>query len=397
MFLIKQNTFFNVKDCWLQVYMPEILLQDLQIQRISNAQITRSLECCCHCGSFIQYRSCSAPEAGGAVGAAWGRCRCRPASARLHFATARAQDGGGRPQPALSMARLGRAERGHARGKGSDGPVPAAAVTDTDGAGGAPWGTGAGTGAPRDTRGCGAQWGAGAVPGLSEGPGLCQGSVRGRSERAFREGAGAPCGTGVEPELREVPGLREGARLSEAPWGAGVPAAPWPGPAEPGLREGAGRCSLTGGQRWPRGGWEAVAVSDEGKASCFRDRQPQIGSNLSLSVASRSWRLWWGDQSKECKLSLLPFGVQRFGRFCCVLFLNGCVSSVWVLINWACRMFGNSVHLSVQLQHGRTLCLSTEALCAGQKDYHCHLRPAAGLCHWGSSLCGRWAFFPLKY
>lgn len=55
------------------------------------------------------------------------------------------------------------------------------------------------------------------MPELSEGPGLCQGSVRGRCERAFREGAGAPCGTGAEPELREVPGLREGARLSEAP------------------------------------------------------------------------------------------------------------------------------------------------------------------------------------
>lgn len=50
------------------------------------------------------------------------------------------------------------------------------------------------------------------------------------------------------------------------------------------------------------------------------------------------------------------------------------------------------MHLPLQLQHGRSLCLSTEALCAGQKDHHCHLRPAAGLCHRGSSVCWRWAF-----
>lgn len=288
MFLIKQNTFFNVKDCWLQnqVYMPEILLQDLQIQRISNAQITRSLEGCCHCGSFIQYRSCSAPEAGGAVGAAWGRCRCRPASARLHFATARAQDGGGRPQPALSMARLGRAERGHARGKGSDGPVPAAAVTGSDGAGGAPWGTGAGTGAPRDTRGCGAQWGAGAVPGLSEGPGLCQGSVRGRSERAFREGAGAPCGTGVEPELREVPGPSRGS-VRERGWvrhreGLGSPRplglAP---PSRGSVRERAGA-------RWPAGSADPAAVGR--RWPCLTRGKPRVsGTDSPRSVRTCPW------------------------------------------------------------------------------------------------------------
>lgn len=93
---------------------------------------------------------------------------------------ARAQDGGGRPQPVPNMAVPGRARSGvMGGGRGSDAPRP--------GGGGDGHGRGR-RGSLRDRdRDQELRERLGGQRGLNEGTGLCPGSVRDGGERRFRE------------------------------------------------------------------------------------------------------------------------------------------------------------------------------------------------------------------
>lgn len=162
------------------------------------------------------------------------------------------------------------------------------------------------------------------------------------------------------------------------------------------LQDCAGSCSpasfgpIRTARAWPRE--KAVTSRREpglkwrtrGEA-CLETSRTKSVLKLCSCFVSSCQRVWWG-RLRVCQHN-------AFLRFVALLFL---LITDWehVDFHWcgfpAC--FGHFMQLSPQLHHGGGRRVPAEALRAGQKDHHCHLRAAAGLCHWGGCFCGRSVF-----